>query len=368
MTDTSALFRPFTLKGVEIPTRITMAPMTRMMSPDQTPTQEVAAYYRRRAAAGVGLIITEGTTLSDQSATYNPGIPMIHGEGPLAGWKHVVDEVHDAGGKIAPQLWHVGAVRRQDRAPHPDIPSRSPSGLFKPGKYQGEPMTEAEIAETIASYAQAASNAKAIGFDAVEVHGAHGYLIDQFFWEDTNERGDSYGGDLAGRTRFAQEVIKAIRKEVGADFPIILRFSQWKQQRYEAKLVLNPSELETFLSPLADAGVDCFHASSRRYWEPEFEGSNLNLAGWCKKITGLPSITVGSISLDTDYLSSFSPAGDGGTAANIDDLMERLEREEFDLVAIGRALVANPDWPQIIREGRMEDLKAYDKDMLLNLY
>lgn len=367
MTDTSALFRPFTLKGVEIPNRIVMAPMTRMKSPGLVPGEDVAAYYRRRAEGGTGLIITEGVNLADVSSAFYPDVPTLEGDAPVDGWKRVVKGVHEAGGKIFPQLWHVGAVRRQDRSPNPDVPSRSPSGLFKPGKQQGAPMTDAEIADTIAAYVSAARNTVDAGFDGLEVHGAHGYLIDQFFWAGTNERDDRFGGSMVDRTRFAQEIVKAIRAEVGEAFPIVLRFSQWKQQDYDAQLAANPAELEAFLAPLADAGVDCFHCSTRRYWEPEFAGSTLNLAGWAKKITGLPSISVGSVSLTTDYITTVV-TGEGSGTGNIDDLIARLEREEFDLIAIGRALLSNPAWGNIVREGRFDDLVPYDVKVQETLY
>ena len=366
MTDTSALFRPFTLKSMKVPNRIAMAPMTRMKSPNQTADETVAAYYAKRAAGGVGLIITEGTNLSDKSSAFYPDVPMIDGEAPVKGWRKVVEAVHAEGAKIIPQLWHIGSIRKQQDSPDPDVPNRSPSGLFRPGKSNGDPMSDADIADTIASFASAARNSVSAGFDGVEVHGAHGYLLDQFFWDGTNVRDDAYGGDMVKRTRFAAEVVAAIRAEVGSDFPIVLRFSQWKQQDYDAKLANDPKELEAFLAPLVDAGVDCFHGSSRRYWVPEFEGSDLNLAGWTKKITGLPSISVGSVSLSVDYIGSFATGGKSGTDS-IDGLIERLEREEFDMIAVGRALIANPDWANIIREGRFDDLRDYDAAELAEL-
>lgn len=135
----------------------------------------------------------------------------------------------------------------------------------------------------IAAFAQAADDAKRIGFDGIELHGAHGYLIDQFFWGKTNRRTDRYGGDLVDRTRFAVEIVKACRRAVGPDYPIALRFSQWKSSDYTAKLAETPDELARFLAPLANAGVDIFHCSTRRCWESEFIGSDLNLAGWTKK-------------------------------------------------------------------------------------
>jgi 2,4-dienoyl-CoA reductase-like NADH-dependent reductase (Old Yellow Enzyme family) len=173
---------------------------------------------------------------------------------------------------------------------------------------------------------------------------------------------------MLARGRFIVEIIEACRAEVGPDFPILLRWSQWKQQDFEARLAPTPQLLEAFLQPLIEAGVDAFHCSQRRFWEPEFDGSDLNLAGWVKKITGKPTITVGSISLDQDFISQ--PAeGDGASSepASIDRLLEMLDRGDFDLVAVGRALIANPNWPKVVRSGDTSGLSAYSKDMLASL-
>ena len=282
------LFQPFSYKSLSLTNRVVMAPMTRSRSPNGTPGEDVAAYYRRRAEGGVGLIVTEGTTVDRPGASNNENVPNFYEPASLEGWKRVVKEVHAAGGKIAPQLWHQGMMRKPGTGPHPDGKSDGPSGLSATGKLVGEPMTDEDIADTIEAFAKAAAASKEIGFDCVELHGAHGYLIDQFFWDGANKRTDIWGGDLVRRTRFAAEIVKAVRKRVGPDYVIIQRFSQWKQQDYAAKLALTPKELEQFLSPLTDAGVDIYHASTRRFWEPEFEGSDLNLAGWTRKITGLP--------------------------------------------------------------------------------
>jgi 2,4-dienoyl-CoA reductase-like NADH-dependent reductase (Old Yellow Enzyme family) len=229
-------------------------------------------------------------------------------------------------------------------------------------------MTKEDIKEVVDAFAQAALDSKNIGFDAIELHGAHGYLIDQFFWEGTNQRTDEYGGDLAGRSRFAIEIIEAVRAAVGPDFPIIFRWSQWKQQDYTAKLVNTPEELAPFVQALSDAGVDIFHCSQRRFWEPEFEGSDLNLAGWVKKLTNKPAITVGSVGLSQDFLpedgtSNFKDA----ETENLDNLIERINDEEFDLVAVGRALISNPDWVKQVQAGNFEKLEAFDKAHLAKL-
>jgi 2,4-dienoyl-CoA reductase-like NADH-dependent reductase (Old Yellow Enzyme family) len=359
------LFSPFTSKKLSLPNRIVMAPMTRFFSPDGVPGQNVANYYRRRVEGGTSLIITEGTVVNDPVASPHPNVPHFYGEAALAGWKNVVDAVHDAGGKIMPQIWHVGMARRAKEAPNPDLPNASPSGILHNEKKIAEPLTDAEIDTLVQAYGDAAKAAKDIGFDGVEIHGAHGYLVDQFFWEQMNQRKDAYGGDMVKRTSFAARIVKAVRAATGPDYPIIFRFSQWKQQDYSAKLARTPDELSDFLRPLAEAGVDIFHCSTRRYWEPEFEGSDLNLAGWVKKITGMPTITVGSVGLSKDMMSSFQ--GEDSGTRSIADLEQRLEADEFDLVAVGRALLQDANWPVKIREGRLDELEDYSPKILSEL-
>ncbi|MDF2669986.1 MAG: 12-oxophytodienoate reductase [Paenibacillus sp.] len=359
------LFESFALGSLTLRNRIVMAPMTRSFSPNGIPDLNVAAYYRRRAENGVGLIVTEGTAINHPAAVENERIPNFHGSA-LEGWARVVKEVHEAGGRIVPQLWHVGMTRKIGSSPNPEALPIGPSGLDLAGNKVTEPMTEAEIASVIEAFGQAAADAKKLGFDGVEIHAAHGYLIDQFFWERTNRRTDRYGGDRIARTRFAVEIIESVRKAVGPDYPIILRFSQWKSSDYTAKLAETPEELGQFLAPLAAAGVDVFHCSTRRFWEPEFEGSELNLAGWTKKLTGKPTITVGSVGLNEVFTSAFTE-GKGAHNTNIDELIERLERKEFDLVAVGRSLLVDPAWATKIQEGRIEELKPFTVDALRTL-
>src|SRR6202142_3515694 len=274
MSSIDILFQPFRLKSLVLPTRIVMAPMTRSKSPGQVPDADVAAYYKRRAEGGVGLILTEGASPEHRSASNDVNVPAFFGEAALAGWANVVKEVKSAAGHIMPQLWHQGVVRHPGTGPYPEARSMSPSGLANRDKKVADPMTDADIADVIAGFAKSARYAKDLGFDGVELHGAHGYLIDQFFWESTNQRGDQYGGSLQARVNFAAEITRAVRRETGPDFPILLRFSQWKQQDFTARLAHTPQELEAFLAPLADAGVDIFHCSTRRFWEPEFPELN----------------------------------------------------------------------------------------------
>ncbi|MBG7701028.1 MULTISPECIES: NADH:flavin oxidoreductase [Streptomyces] len=360
------LSRPITLNGLTVPNRIVMAPMTRMFSPGGVPGEDVRSYYARRAAAGVGLIVTEGTYVGHPSAGQSDRVPRFHGEEQLAGWAKVAEDVHAAGGRIVPQLWHIGMVRKQGDAPFPDAPAVGPSGLETAGaEPTGKAMTQADVDDVVAAFAEAAAAAERIGFDGVELHGAHGYLLDQFLWAGTNRRTDAYGGDLAARTRFSAEIVAAVRAAVSPDFPILFRYSQWKQQDYTARLAETPEELEALLTPLAAAGVDVFHASTRRYWLPEFDGSDLNLAGWTKKLTGKPVITVGSVGLDGDFINAFQ--GEGSPVKAIDNLLDRLEADEFDLVAVGRALLQDPEWAAKVLSDRFDELKPYDAAALKTL-
>lgn len=354
------LYEPVTLGQLKLANRVVMAPMTRGFSPNGVPGENVAGYYKRRAENEVGLIITEGTLINHPAAAQGMGKPNFHGEEALMGWANVVKAVHEVGGKIIPQLWHVGTARQKDAVnPNQDALPVGPSGIdAMSGEKLYDEMSIEEINQIVKAFGQAAEEAKRLGFDGIEIHGAHGYLIDQFFWERTNKRQDQYGGDFVERTRFAVEIIEACRQAVGPNFPILLRFSQWKSGDFMAKLAKTPEELSQFLTPLVDAGVDIFHCSTRRYWEPEFEGSDLNLAGWTKKLTGKPTITVGSVGLDNCFTEFFQ--GKGGKVDSLAPLVERLNKEEFDLVSVGRALLADPAWVTKTREGRIDELIAFE--------
>jgi 2,4-dienoyl-CoA reductase-like NADH-dependent reductase (Old Yellow Enzyme family) len=264
------------------------------------------------------------------------------------------------------QLWHEGPYRNPAKTQHPDVPSWSASGMKVPGKVLWEPMTEAEIETAIEEFVAGAVAAKEFGFDCVEFHGAHSYLIDSFFWSETNLRTDKWGGPtFKERTRFAVEIIKRSRQRVGPDFPLLIRLSQWKQQDFAARSAATPQEFEEWLTPLVDAGIDILHLSQRRFWEPAFEGSDLNAAGWAKKITGKPTIAVGSVGLTGEFTALYG--GEVSQPASLDRLTEMMERGDFDLIAVGRALLQDPDWARKIREGRTGELKSFSKEALATL-
>jgi 2,4-dienoyl-CoA reductase-like NADH-dependent reductase (Old Yellow Enzyme family) len=139
-----------------------------------------------------------------------------------------------------------------------------------------------------------------------------------------------------------------------------MRISQWKTVDYSARIASTPGELEKLLAPMAEAGVDLFDCSQRRFWEPAFDGSDLNLAGWTKKVTGKPTMTIGSVGLDCDMQASLGAGQDAGCdLASLDELARRFDRGEFDLVGVGRAMIAEPDWAHIVRDGRLSELKPF---------
>jgi 2,4-dienoyl-CoA reductase-like NADH-dependent reductase (Old Yellow Enzyme family) len=356
------LFTPLTVRSLTVPNRFAMAPMTRQASPGGIPGADVAEYYRRRAAGGVGLIITEGVRLPDPAAGYPYAIPTLAGDDVLAGWARVVDAVHAEGGTIAAQLWHQG-VQRDDAD---GVVPVGPSGIDGLGQPRGRTLDIAELRQIAALFARSAATAREVGFDAVELHGAHGYLLDEFFWDRTNLRTDSYGGSLAGRTRFPAEVVAAVRGAVGADYPIIFRFSQWKGTDYAASIADDPAQLQELLAPLVDAGVDLLHPSTRRHYAPAFPDvdAELSLAGWTKKVTGLPVIAVGSVGLETQFRSE--KQGQIIQPAPIDRLVEQFESDEFDVVAIGRALLADPVWVNRLRDGELAGFGGYDPQTALS--
>lgn len=361
------LFTPFAISNLSLSNRIVMAPMTRAQSPRNVPTPETAQYYRRRAEGGVGLIITECTFINHPVANGIPNAPAFHGEEALAGWHRVVREVHDAGGKIMPQIWHAGSSRNLGTAPNEAALSIGPMDKFKNEQRIARGMIQADIGDVIDAFTQAAIDAQALGFDGVEIHGAHSYLIDQFLWKESNQRTDEYGGSLQNRVRFACQVVASVRAAVGDTFPILFRFSQWKLTDYEAKIANSSDELEQILVPLAKAGVDIFHVSTRRFWQAAFQGSDRSLASWTKKITGKPVIAVGSVGIDNEFSLDIFAGAIQSQPKSLELVESRLQADDFDLVAVGRAILADPNWAQKIKSNQFSKIIPFSSGSLGHL-
>lgn len=359
------LLGPTRLGDLELRTRVVMAPCTRCFCPGFLPTAEVAAYYARRAADGVGLLISEGTVVCERGNGYN-GAPGIWTAGQVAAWRPVTRAVHEAGGLIACQLWHVGAVA------HPlttgGVPPESPSGLHPDGFVSrlrdeadqpipfgpSEAMSEARIREVVALFAAAAGRALEAGFDAVEIHGAHSYLIDQFINLKWNRREDDWGGEQ--RCRFAGEVTRAVLAECGPG-RTLLRFSPgwgtpgsgWQR----------PAEtLPLLLRTLGEAGLRLLHASHGDY-DATFLPPEALPDGHALRQAGRPL----PLHAATRALWPGQLVGVGGlTPERAEDA---LAAGEIDAAAFGRSLIANPDFVSRVRRG--EALRPYDPAGLTRL-
>ena len=358
------LFEEYKLKNLVLRNRVVMAPMTRNQSPGGIPTDDVISYYARRAKAEVGLIITEGIEVSHKASSAYPNVPRLDTNEAREGWKKVVDGIKNNNGAVIAQLWHCGGFRKLGMQPNPEVPGYTASGLVKPGKKVAHEMTIKDIKETIDAYASDAKICQDLGFDGVEIHGAHGYLIDNFLWGGTNIREDSYGGSIGKRSQFVSDIIKAVKENVDDTFIVGLRFSQWKQHDFSAKLASTPDDLKKILIPPVEAGLDFLHSSMRRFWESEFEDSEENLAYWTKKISNIPTIGVGSVGLDSDFIDMTAPA----KPTSIDKALDDIAKEKYDLIAVGRALLSDYEWVVKMKEGRLNDVIPYTKDALLNLY
>ena len=231
-------------------------------------------YYKARAQGGVGLIITEALAVDHYSATQGPYYGRLT-PSTASAWGSAVAEAQAQGAAIFFQLWHEGAIRREGgNGPYSQYPTLSPSGFIQPGNPNGRAATEGELRDIREAFARSARLAHTVGADGVEIHGAHGYLIDQFLWSGSNQRADGYGGAaMEDRVRFPAEVVAGVREAIGPDVAISFRFSQWKEVDFLARIAETPSQLETMLTALRDAGVDMFHVSTRRFFTPEWRAT-----------------------------------------------------------------------------------------------
>ena len=358
-----------------------MSPMGQGHATGGVPDPGYPAYYRRRAEGEVGLVMSGATAIPHPSAHMDLNEPHFYGDEPLSVWKRSVDAVHEAGGAHYPpalafrssraglcaaDLGSARAIRRLVSRPATrwigEPKRRNTRRADDPGRYRRRDP----------GLRRGGGTAQRLGFDGIEVHAAHGFLIDQFFWEKTNLRTDRYGGSLRDRTRFAVEILDEVRRRVGPDFPIFMRISQFKMMDYTAELADTPAALADFLEPLAGAGVDVFDCSIRRFQQPAFDGSHLNLAGWAKKLSGKAAMCCGGIGLGAGSLDFLGDANAYKATATsslseLEALCGMLDRSEFDLVSLARAILGDAAWPAKVRQGREHELKPFTADLMLTL-
>lgn len=359
--DLAPLFTPFQLRGRTLGNRFVMPAMQRGWCVGGSPLPKMAAYYARRARGGAGLIISESCAIDHPASANQPGAAHIFGPAVEA-WRGCVKAVKAEGGHMLIQLWHEGAIRKQQTPDGADAhPSVSPSGLYRGGKGNGRAATAEDLEALKAAYVQGALTAREIGADGIEIHSAHGYLMDLFLWPETNLRTDGYGGpDMAARARFPAEVVAAVRRAAGEDFIIGYRLSQWKEVDFTARIAETPEELAVLVRTLRAAGVDLFHASTRRFDTPEWPGSDLNFAGWVRSFTDAAVITVGSVGIAK---GAGDPLQDEGSrdAESLRALVRRFQAGEFDLVAVGRCQIGDPDWVNKVRERRFDEIRLFSR-------
>lgn len=359
------IFAAFSAGNLRLRNRIAMAPMTRRKAKeDGIPTDEIVAYYKRRAKGEVGLIIGEGTGIDSFHAYDTLTVPRFESDEQLTGWEKVVEAIHQEGGAFAPQLWHTGRFASNPIGPSACIlPSKDSSST---GSKVREMETQ-HFEQVQNAYIKAAENAREIGCDAIEIHGAHGYLLDSFLSSKTNLRTDKYGGSLENRMQFPLEIVKAVRSVVGKDYPIIYRFSQWQLDNYDDLKFKNPEELGLWVNALKNVGVDILHVSTYDATAKGFKDidDNTTLCGWAKKLSGLPCIAVGKITVNLAFNEAYGEKKDIVTSP--EPAFNLIKNGEADMLAIGRALIANPDWVKIVKANSWKKLKVFSKELLKKL-
>jgi 2,4-dienoyl-CoA reductase-like NADH-dependent reductase (Old Yellow Enzyme family) len=318
----------------QIINRIALAPMTRISATeDGCSTETMKRYYTKFARGGFGLLITEGVytdELYSQGYLNQPGIANAK---QTYSWIQIVDSVHKEGAKIVCQLMHAGAVSQGNRYRNHTI---APSARLPRGEqmrfYRGEgafpmpkEMDDNDISAVKIGFATAARNAKKAGFDGVEIHGANGYLLDQFLTDYTNTRADRYGGSTESRVRFIKEIIQAVREAVGESFVIGVRISQQKGNDGKHKWTSKEADAKIIFSQIGQSGVDYIHVTEPDAIKPAF-GEGETLAALSKKYGKVPVIANGGMH---DPLLAEAMVTQGVA----------------DLVSIGKGALANQDWP-----------------------
>lgn len=340
------MFEPGKIGAMTLKNRIAVAPMVRNWATEEgLVTERLVHHYRTVAAGGVGMIIL-GASYVDPIGKGFLNQLCIHDDKCIAGLKTIADAVHEYEVKLGAQIFHAGRQTiPKFCGGQPVAPSPKPCGVMKfmDPEYSPRELSTEEVGRLADSFAEAARRNKEAGLDFAELHGAHGYMINQFLSPYTNERKDKYGGDFEGRMRFALEVVEKVRSKVGPDYPVIMRLNGSDFVEGGVDIAYT----EEVVKELDRAGIDGFHITGEIY-ESFPQGKMISpmsiqaaplveLAAAVKQVTGKPVITVGKI---------YRP-----------QLMEDiLVKNQADFIALGRSLLADPDLPNKVKEGRLEDI------------
>ncbi|KAF9890364.1 hypothetical protein FE257_006031 [Aspergillus nanangensis] len=327
------LFSPLRVGRMELPQRIAMAPMTRFRADNNhLPLPCVTEYYRQRASVPGSLLITEATVISPRYGGY-ANVPSIHNEDQIAAWKHVTEAVHAQGSSIYMQLWALGRAGNPQFLQQSGYDVVSSSNISTKGAFSGEmhhprALSEEEIWDAIADFAAAATNAIAAGFDGVEIHGANGYLVDQFTQDVSNVRTDSWGGSIENRSRFALEVTRAVVSAIGNDRTAI-RLSPWG--RFQDMRMSDPvAQFSHLADKLAEFKLAYLHLIES---DARAEGESLRFL--------------------LDAYGNASPVVLAGnyTSALAKEVVDDEYKDRDVVIAFGRPYISNPDVPFRVKNG-----------------
>ncbi len=351
MSDTSNLFQPTTIGTLTLKNRLAVSPMTRVSATeDGCATAQMAEYYGRYAAGGFGLTIIEAIYIDEEYSQGYVFQPGLANDAQQASWKAVVDAIHGNGGKACIQFVHAGALTQGRRGRTGAI---APSAFQPLGEmltfYRGEgkydvpsEITAEQLTAVKASFVAAAKRAVAIGFDAIEIHGANGYLLDQFFTAYTNQRTDEYGGDVRNRIRFDEELVRETIAGIGGAVPVGIRLSQSKVNDFEYTWPGGEDDAAVVFPVLEQAGAAFIHITEHDATSEVF-GSGTSLAGLAKRHASIPVIVNGGL-------------GNPETAAGV------IAAGNADVIAQGKSALANQDWPNKVESGAA--LEEFDFGML----
>jgi 2,4-dienoyl-CoA reductase-like NADH-dependent reductase (Old Yellow Enzyme family) len=347
------LFSSFEMGPLKLKNRVGLAPMTRTSAnEDGTANEQMRAYYTRFARGGFSLLISEGVYPDEEYSQGYHHQPGIANAAHIASWKEVTDAVHLAGAAMICQLMHAGALVQGNRYKEEAI---APSAVAPKGEqlsfYGGEgpyplpvEMTPEAIKSLITGFAKAARNAIQAGFDGIEIHGANGYILDQFLTDYTNQRRDEYGGSTENRVRLLAEVVAATRQALGPQVPLGIRISQSKVNDYTHKWAGGEKDAEIIFSTLSRAGVDFIHVTEYQALSPAFGDSGPTLVSLAKKYGQVTVIVNGNL--------------------NEPEKAETMLAQGADIITIGKGALANPNWPQQVAQG--QELQAFQAQNYLS--
>lgn len=351
--NTSTLFTPIVINGHTIKNRLVVAPMTRTSAtPEGTATETMTRYYERFARGGFGAVSTEGVYTDQAFAQGYINQPGMTDDIQANAWKPVVSGIKTHGALAIAQIMHAGAISQGNRFRDTRV---GPSAVQPKGEqmaiYQGQgryalptAMTDSQIADAITGFAESAARAIALaGFDAIEIHGANGYLLDQFLTDTTNTRTDRWGGATEGRVRLILETFKAVRAKVGAAVPVGVRISQGKVNDHQHKWSDAERDAEIIFGSLAQVGADFVHVTEYEAWQPAFAPGGPSLMNLAKRYAPKAAILA------------------NGNLHHIEQAVAALD-DGADIVTIGRGALANPDLPRRFSLG--SPLNTFDPTIL----